>query len=122
MLARSSADVCSGSWPCENSSALRTRRSISEKSYIMELSHQAQIQLDSVSENCFFYISPMYEFSHSQGQNVKTQSEHMRSTKLNTKSSRRPIYAVCSRNNKIPFAVRIRQNAELPAVVAVLHA
>jgi len=32
----------------------------------MELNHPAQIQLDTVSENCFFYISPMYEFSHSQ--------------------------------------------------------
>jgi len=34
----------------------------------MELNHPALIQLDTVSENCFFYISPMYEFSHSQGQ------------------------------------------------------
>ena len=33
----------------------------------MELNHPPQIQLDTVSENCFFYISPMYEFSHSQG-------------------------------------------------------
>ena len=53
-------EVRYGSWPCENSSALRTRRSISEK---LELNHPTQIQLDTVSENCFFYISPMYEFS-----------------------------------------------------------
>src|SRR5262249_34908821 len=60
-----------GSWPCENSSALRARRSISEKLHKVELNHPAQIQLDTVSENCFFYISPMYEFSHSQGQKLK---------------------------------------------------
>src|SRR5262249_17800926 len=49
-----------GPWPCENSSALRARRSISEKLLKLELNHPAQIQLDTVSENCFFYISPMY--------------------------------------------------------------
>src|SRR5262249_26595633 len=43
--------VSCGSWPCENSSALRARRSISEKLHIMELNHPAQIQLDTVSEN-----------------------------------------------------------------------
>jgi hypothetical protein len=29
----------------------------------------ADIRLDAMSENCVFYISPMYEFSHSLGQN-----------------------------------------------------
>src|SRR5262249_48355023 len=60
------------SWPCENSSALRARRSISEKSHTMELNHPTQIQLDTRVGELFFYISPMYEFSHSQGQNRKS--------------------------------------------------
>jgi hypothetical protein len=29
----------------------------------------ADIRLDAMSENCVFYISLMYEFSHSLGQN-----------------------------------------------------
>jgi len=28
--------------------------------------------LDAMLENCIFYISPMYEFSHSLGQNRKS--------------------------------------------------
>lgn len=31
----------------------------------MKLNHTAQIQLDTVLENCVFYILTMYEFSHS---------------------------------------------------------
>jgi hypothetical protein len=31
----------------------------------MKLNHPAQIRLDTVLENCIFYNSPMYEFSHS---------------------------------------------------------
>jgi hypothetical protein len=31
----------------------------------MKLNHPAQIRLDTVLKNCIFYISPMYEFSHS---------------------------------------------------------
>ena len=34
----------------------------------MKLNHPAQIRLDTVLENCIFYISPMYEFSHGLGQ------------------------------------------------------
>ena len=34
---------------------------------IMKLNHSAQIRLDTVSENCIFYISTTYEFSHSLG-------------------------------------------------------
>src|SRR5262249_44170154 len=33
---------------------------------MMKLNHSAQIRLDTVSENCIFYISTTYEFSHSQ--------------------------------------------------------
>jgi len=31
----------------------------------MKLNHPEQIQFDTVLENCFFYVSSMYEFSHS---------------------------------------------------------
>jgi hypothetical protein len=34
---------------------------------IMKLNHPTQIRLDTVLENCAFYISTMYEFSHSLG-------------------------------------------------------
>src|SRR5215469_4861264 len=33
----------------------------------MESNHTARMRLDALLENCFFYISPMYEFLHSQG-------------------------------------------------------
>jgi hypothetical protein len=56
-----------GPRPWENSSAVRARRRISENVRIMKLNHPAQIRLDTVLENCIFYISPMYEFSHSLG-------------------------------------------------------
>ena len=32
-----------------------------------ESNHTAHGQLEAVLENCIFYISPMYQFSHSQG-------------------------------------------------------
>ena len=43
-----------GFWSCENSSALRARRNISEKLRIMKLNHSAHIRLDTVLENCIF--------------------------------------------------------------------
>src|SRR5215472_2645869 len=52
---------------CENSDNGRARRSISKKSRIMESNHTARMRLDALLENCFFYISPIYEFLHSQG-------------------------------------------------------
>ena len=36
-----------------------------------KLNNLAQSRLNTVLENCIFYISPMYEFSHSQGQKAK---------------------------------------------------
>ena len=36
-----------------------------------ELNHAAHIRFDAVLENRIFHISPMYEFSHSQGQKLK---------------------------------------------------
>jgi len=51
--------------PCENLNAFPACRRILEKFRIMKLNHPEQIQFDTVLENCFFYISSMYEFSHS---------------------------------------------------------
>ena len=63
-----------GSWLCENSSARRARRTISKKLRIMESNDAAGAMLDTLLENCFFYISRLYEFLHSQGQADITRS------------------------------------------------
>jgi hypothetical protein len=57
-----------GSTPCENSNARRARRNILEKFRIMRTDNAADIRLDAMLENYIFYISRMYEFSHSLGQ------------------------------------------------------
>jgi hypothetical protein len=57
-----------GSWLCENSSARRARRNISKKSRIMESNDAARAMFGTLFENYIFYILPMYEFLHSQGQ------------------------------------------------------
>src|SRR5262245_35601009 len=57
-----------GSWLCENSSARRARRNISKKLRTMESNRAARTMFDTLPENCIFYISPMYEFSHRLGQ------------------------------------------------------
>ena len=56
-------------WPCRNSSVLRARRRNSAKFRVVKFTYSAQIRLDTVLENCIFYIASMYEFLHSQGQN-----------------------------------------------------
>ena len=60
-------DVGFGSRPCENSNARRARRNILEKLRVMRTDNAADIRLGAALENCIFYISPMYEFSHSLG-------------------------------------------------------
>jgi hypothetical protein len=40
---------------------------ISKKLRIMESNDAARATFDGLLENCIFYISPMYEFLHSQG-------------------------------------------------------
>jgi hypothetical protein len=70
----SPSDVAEGPRPCENSSAFRARRRMAEKLRIMKLNHPAQIRLDTVLENCIFYVLPMYEFSHSLGQEPTSRS------------------------------------------------
>src|SRR6516164_7452880 len=59
--------VSYGSWLCENSSARRARRNISKKLRTTESNRAARTMFDTLSENCIFYISPMYEFSHRLG-------------------------------------------------------
>ena len=59
-------DRC-GSWLCENSSARRARRNISKKLRNTKSNHAGCAMLDTLLENCIFYISPMYEVLHSQG-------------------------------------------------------
>ena len=61
------AYVGDGSWLCENSSARRARRNISKKLRIMESNRAARTMFNTLSENCIFYISQLYEFSHRLG-------------------------------------------------------
>src|SRR5206468_2395983 len=49
---------------CENSSARRARRNISKKLRSMESNRAARTMFDTLLENCIFYISQLYEFSH----------------------------------------------------------
>jgi hypothetical protein len=62
------SNVAVGSWLCENSSGRATRRNISEQLHLWESNHTAHATFDALLENCVFYISRMYEFSHSVGQ------------------------------------------------------
>src|SRR5262245_20988451 len=57
-----------GSWLCENSSARRARRNISKKLRTMESNRAPRTMFDTLLENCIFYISQLYEFSHRLGQ------------------------------------------------------
>jgi len=50
---------------CENFNVRRARRSIFEKLRDMRTDNAADIRLNAMLGNCIFYISPMYEFSHS---------------------------------------------------------
>src|SRR5258707_8628955 len=56
-----------GSWLFENSSARRARRNISKKLRTMESNRAARTMFDTLLENCIFYISQLYEFSHRLG-------------------------------------------------------
>ena len=58
-------DDCFGSRLCENFNVRRARRSIFEKLRDMRTDNAADIRLNAMLGNCIFYISPMYEFSHS---------------------------------------------------------
>jgi hypothetical protein len=56
-----------GSWLCENFSARGPRRNISKKLRAVESNRAARTMFDTLSENCIFYISQLYEFSHRLG-------------------------------------------------------
>jgi hypothetical protein len=58
-----------GSRLCENFNVRRARRNIFEKLRDMRTDNAADIRLNAMLGNCIFYISPMYEFSHSLGHN-----------------------------------------------------
>ena len=60
-------NVGKGSGLCENSSARRARRNISKKLRIMESNRAPRTMFDTLLENCIFYISQLYEFSHRLG-------------------------------------------------------
>src|SRR6516165_10280543 len=79
----SKLDVCFGSWLCENSSARRARRNISKKLRIMESNRAARTMFNTLSENCIFYISQLYEFSHRLG--------HPRLRRSNLQHGARPL-------------------------------
>ena len=81
---RSTANVGFGSRPCENSNARRARRNILEKLRVLRTDNAADIRLDAMSENCVFYISPMYEFSHSLGpdSDIGTLADHLDSERF----------------------------------------
>jgi hypothetical protein len=72
----SKRNVDYGSWPCENSGTCRSRRKISDVSGKRESKYSAYMLVDHELENCIFYISPMYEFSHNQGQTQPTRRAH----------------------------------------------
>jgi hypothetical protein len=57
-----------GSWLCENSSARRAPRNISKKLRTMESNRAPRTMYYTLLENCIFYISQLYEFSHRLGQ------------------------------------------------------
>ncbi len=59
------SEVSSGSRPCKNPNARRARRNILEKLRVRRTDSAADIKLNVMLENCIFYISSMYEFSHS---------------------------------------------------------
>jgi hypothetical protein len=62
------SDVRFGSWLCENSSSCRAHGMILAQLPSGELNHTVRLMHDTGLENRIFYISAMYEFSHSLGQ------------------------------------------------------
>jgi hypothetical protein len=87
------ADVRFGSRLCENFNVRRARRNIFEKLRDMRIDNAADIRLNVMLGNCIFYISPMYEFSHSLGQSrpshLRPQSTNVRYAPLANKMVRR---------------------------------
>ena len=59
--------------PCRNPKACHARRKFRRDCASWELNRAALIWANTAPENCIFYISPMYEFSHSQGQQLTSR-------------------------------------------------
>ena len=83
------AYVGSGSWPCENVGARHASRIISKKLRIMESNRTGHVEIDALLENCIFYISPMYEFSHSLGRREDASRSSLPDTSGITRAKRR---------------------------------
>jgi hypothetical protein len=64
--------VRSGSRLCENSNARRARRNILDRLRFIRTYNTPDIWLDAMLENYIFYISRMYEFSHSLGHSLRS--------------------------------------------------
>ena len=74
MLVSLGSNVRFGSRPRENSNARRARRNILDKLRFIRTYNTPDIRLDAMLENYIFYISRMYEFSHSLGHLRPTHS------------------------------------------------
>src|SRR5262249_61837559 len=59
--------VCNGSWLAKTQASAGHVEISRTKWCITESNRAVLIPFDGALENCIFYISPMYEFSHSQG-------------------------------------------------------
>src|SRR5215813_8439401 len=66
--------VCNGSWLAKTQASAGHVEVSRTKWCITESNRAVLIQFDGALENCIFYISPMYEFSHSQGQSRRFAS------------------------------------------------
>jgi hypothetical protein len=59
----------------------------------MESNDAARAMFDTLLENCIFYISPMYEFLHSQGQSRRTKAvSSFARCPLRSESGHEPAY------------------------------
>src|SRR5262245_66010650 len=90
-----------GSWVCENSSARRARRNISKKLRTMESNRAARTMFDTLPENCIFYISPMYEFSHRLGQSATSRFVRAESVLASTPDIGEPDCHVSDRKSVV---------------------
>ena len=66
---------------------LASETDISKKLRIMESNDAARAMFGTLLENCIFYISPMYEFLHSQGQE-RTSPVHLAMSALPPKADK----------------------------------
>src|SRR5262245_1659905 len=135
ITAKLRADVADGSWLCENSSARRARRNISKKLRTMESNRAPRTMLDTLLENCIFYISQLYEFSRRLGQDRLSEEcpRRVRFTSTNRHQSprlSRPVSANCGlmhRSKLSDYSISSSARPDsgsgtvMPSVLAVLR-